>query len=404
MALTKIKNFIDNSLKNVSTPLERTVNLEPEIGIRIVHSVNEKALHVTVLGARHLPQNFGFTRVNSYVVKVKLIPGKEKFETTSRNESWPQWNEEFTFPLRKETKQKFGKTKVVEEEINGSKLIVATLFAILEDKPLIATEKKEAEKNKESPKKAAKKGDGQGASSDSQEPTKNKLLSQFFGKGSDKLADSAVAERKAYDKRRTVGATTISLDSRNFTSKPSKPKHATDVSTGDLWRPLKPISSGISGSDERKESKKGQVELSLCQEKSEKKDEPEGRLVLSLNRLRCPLQTMQEHESLKGQMYIKMSVVDSGRVTHFWKSDRFSPTVSKKFPPDMARVVAENPYEGALRDVSFVIKFVSKNKMGKKTTVGHFVIGPDVTGSYGEQWKQALAKPGQQVTKWQAFQ
>lgn len=70
MALARIKSFIDTGFKTVSTPLDRTVNLEPEVGIKIVHSINEKALHVTILGARHLPQNFGFTRVNSYVVKV----------------------------------------------------------------------------------------------------------------------------------------------------------------------------------------------------------------------------------------------------------------------------------------------------------------------------------------------
>ncbi|KOC61804.1 hypothetical protein WH47_03061 [Habropoda laboriosa] len=411
MALAKIKNFIDTGLKSVSTPLDRTVNLEPEVGIRIVHSMNEKALHVTVLGARHLPQNFGFTRVNSYVVKVKLIPGKEKFETTSKNESWPLWNEDFTFHLRKETKQKFGKTKVIEEEINGSRFIVATLYAILEDKPLIATDKKEAEKEKtalsptkELAKKANKKKDGQGASSENQEPTKNKLFSQFFGKGTDKVTETSVTERKLYEKRRTVGATTISLDPKNFTSKPAKPKHPSDVWTGDLWRPLRPISSGILGADEKKENRKGQVELSLCQEKSDKNEEGSEKLVLSLHRLRCSLQTMHEHETLKGQMYIKMSVVDNGRVTHFWKSDRFAPCVSMKFAPDLAAVVADNPYQGALKDVSFVIKFVSKNKMGKKTTVGHFVIGPDVGGSYGEQWKQALAKPGQQITKWQSFE
>ncbi|XP_020279755.1 uncharacterized protein LOC109852729 [Pseudomyrmex gracilis] len=408
MALAKIRNFIDSGLKTVSTPLDRTVNLEPEVGIRIVHSLNDKALHVTVLGARHLPQNFGFTRVNSYVVKVKLIPGKEKFETTTRNESWPQWNEEFTFLLRKETKQKFGKPKVVEEEINGSKFIVATLYAILEDKPLIATEKKESDKDKsptkgESLKKGGKKKEGQ-SSSDNQDSTKNKLFSQFFGKGSDKLAESATVERKAYDKRRTVGATTIPLDPKNFNSKPPKPKHASDVSTGDLWKPLRPIASGISGAEERRENKKGQVELSLCLSKGEKDEDSGGQLILSLSRLRCSLQTMHEHEGLKGQMYLKMSVVDGGRVTHFWKSDRFAPTVSMKFSPETARVVADNPYKGALNDVSFVVKFVSKNKMGKKTPVGHFVIGPEVGGTYGEQWKQALAKPGQQITKWQAFE
>ncbi|CAL1676239.1 unnamed protein product [Lasius platythorax] len=410
MALAKLRNFIDNNLKTVSTPLDRTVNLEPEVGIRIVHSPNDKTLHVTVLGARHLPQNFGFTRVNSYVVKVKLIPGKEKFETTTKNESWPQWNEGFTFLLRKETKQKFGKSKVVEEEISGSRFIVATLYAILEDKPLIATEKKDSDKEKTSPtkgdslKKGGKKKEGQSGSTENQEPTKNKLLSQFFCKGPEKLAESTAAERRAYDKRRTIGATTIPLDPKNFACKPPKSKHAGDVSTGDLWKPLRPIASGISGAEERKENKKGQVELSLCLSKGEKDEDSGGQLILSLSRLRCSLQTMHEHEGLKGQMYLKMSVVDNGRVTHFWKSDRFAPTVSTKFSPETARVVADNPYKGALNDVSFVVKFVSKNKMGKKTPVGHFVLGPDVGGAYGEQWKQALAKPGQEITKWQAFQ
>lgn len=410
MALAKLRNFIDNNLKTVSTPLDRTVNLEPEIGIRIVHSQNDKTLHVTVLGARHLPQNFGFTRVNSYVVKVKLIPGKEKFETTTKNESWPQWNETFTFLLRKEIKQKFGKSKVIEEEINGSRFIVATLYAILEDKPLIATEKKDSDKEKTSPakgesaKKGGKKKEGQGGSTENQESTKNKLLSQFFGKGTDKLAEPTVTERRAYDKRRTIGATTIPLDSKNFVCKPPKSKHTSDVSTGDLWKPLRPIASGILGAEDRKENKKGQVELSLCLSKGEKDEDSGGQLILSLSRLRCSLQTMHEHEGLKGQMYLKMSVVDNGRVTHFWKSDRFAPTVSTKFSPETARVIADNPYKGALNDVSFVVKFVSKNKMGKKTPVGHFVLGPDIGGAYGEQWKQALAKPGQEITKWQAFE
>lgn len=71
MAIAKIKTFLDASLKTVSAPLERVnTTIEPEVGIRVIHSPNEKCLRVTVLGARHLPSNFGFTRVNSYVVKV----------------------------------------------------------------------------------------------------------------------------------------------------------------------------------------------------------------------------------------------------------------------------------------------------------------------------------------------
>ncbi|XP_034939960.1 uncharacterized protein [Chelonus insularis] len=405
MAIARLKSFLDTSIKSVTTPLDRTANLEPEIGLRIIYSPNQKTISVTVLGARHLPQNFGFTRVNSYVVKVKFFPHKEKFETTAKNESWPQWNEEFIFNLCKETKMKFGKSKLTEDVLDGSKLIIATLYAILEDKPLIATEKKEADKENtksENSKKDGKKRESTVASG-SQESKSHKFLNQFFNKSQDKDKDILV-EKKTLDKRRTVGAMTISLDPKNFVTKPSRPKHADDVSTGDVWKPLKPIASGISGAEERRENKKGQVEMILVQEKSDKKDISDGRLILSLSRLKCSLQTMHEHEALKGQMYIKMSVVDNGRVTHFWKSDRFNPSVTMKFAEDQAQVIAENPYEGALKDVSFVVKFVSKNKMGKKTTVGHFVIGPDVGGTYSEQWKQAVAKPGQRITKWQAFE
>lgn len=78
MAFAKIKNIIDSGLKSVSMPLDHTASLEPEIGIRIVHSSNEKALRVTVIGARHLPQNFGFFRVNNYVVKVSVTKSKKQ--------------------------------------------------------------------------------------------------------------------------------------------------------------------------------------------------------------------------------------------------------------------------------------------------------------------------------------
>lgn len=185
------------------------------------------------------------------------MPGKEKYETTTKNESWPQWNEEFVFNLRKETKSKFGKTKVVEEELGGSRFIVATLFAILEEKPLIATEKKGNEKEKAKikekidVKKGGKKREDNSATSTTQESNKNKFLSQLFSKSTDKVADQNSPEKKIFDKRRTVGATTVPLDSRNFTTRPLKAKHQSDVSTGDIWRTLKAISSGIAGAEDR---------------------------------------------------------------------------------------------------------------------------------------------------------
>lgn len=186
-----------------------------------------------------------------------MLPGKEKYETTTKNESWPQWNEEFVFNLRKETKSKFGKTKVVDEELGGSRFIVATLYAILEDKPLVATEKKENEektKTKEKnslTKKSGKKKEDNCGSSTTQDSNKNKFFSQIFSKTTDKVADQNSPERKIFDKRRVIGATNVPLDSRNFITKPIKAKHQNDVSTGDMWRTLKAISSGITGAEDR---------------------------------------------------------------------------------------------------------------------------------------------------------
>lgn len=109
-------------------------------------------------------------------------------------------------------------------------------------------------KEKKDGKKGNKDGD-QGSSTTSkpaeQQSKSSKLLNQLFGKSSDKIAESPAIERKAFEKRRTIGATTIPLDPRNFSNKPTKAKHPQDVSTGDMWRTLKPISSGISGAEER---------------------------------------------------------------------------------------------------------------------------------------------------------
>lgn len=159
--------------------------------------------------------------------------------------------------MSKETKSKFGRTKVTEEELNGSKFIVATLYAVLEDKPLIATDKKEAESDKtkgESSKKG-KKDVGQASKNPfaTQDSSKGNLLTQFFGKSDDKATSvpQKSARERIFDKRRTLGAATVKLDPSTFVTKPVKPKNPGDVSTGETWWPLKPISSGISGAEER---------------------------------------------------------------------------------------------------------------------------------------------------------
>lgn len=128
------------------------------------------------------------------------------------------------------------------------------MYAILEDKPLIGTEKKDIDKNKTDGlfKKDNKKNKDStsvnDASSSQVVKSSNKFLNQLFNKSQDK--DDKIPERRKVDHRRTIGATTIPLDLKNFTIKPSK-CHADDVSTGDIWKPLRPITSGISGAEER---------------------------------------------------------------------------------------------------------------------------------------------------------
>lgn len=76
-------------------------------------------LDVHLIGARHLPSNFGLKTVEGYIVKVrielpneacpadcvesvlqvKLFPGSAKFDSSIQTSSWPKFNETFRFPL-----------------------------------------------------------------------------------------------------------------------------------------------------------------------------------------------------------------------------------------------------------------------------------------------------------------
>lgn len=184
-------------------------------------------------------------------LQIKLLPDKQQFETTSKNESWPQWNEEFTFQLRKETKSRFSKLQTSEDDLNASRFVIATLYAILENKPLISSEKKENEKEnttKQSPKKGETTSGG--TASSSTESKTNKIFGHFFDKKKSS-SEAQVVDKKNIDKRRVIGATTISLDPKNFVTKPPKSNFSNDVATTDMWKPLRAITSGISGADER---------------------------------------------------------------------------------------------------------------------------------------------------------
>lgn len=71
----------------------------PAVGFR--PRAHAAKLQVMVLGARHLPARLPGLGAPAagYIVKVKLFPGAAKFETEQQAESWPVFNESFSFPL-----------------------------------------------------------------------------------------------------------------------------------------------------------------------------------------------------------------------------------------------------------------------------------------------------------------
>jgi hypothetical protein len=57
-------------------------------------------LEVHLIGARHLPSNFGLKSIEGYQIKVKLFPGDTKFISSILMTSWPKINENFRFPMQ----------------------------------------------------------------------------------------------------------------------------------------------------------------------------------------------------------------------------------------------------------------------------------------------------------------
>ncbi|CAB0034066.1 unnamed protein product [Trichogramma brassicae] len=98
-----------------------------------------------------------------------------------------------------------------------------------------------------------------------------------------------------------------------------------------------------------RENEKGLLEISVLQEmkSGDKKDSKSaGHLVLTLMRLRCSLQSMHEHETLKGHKYIKMSMVDADRVTHFLMNTFLDE--AKKSPTDTSSSVQRSATRTAI--------------------------------------------------------
>jgi hypothetical protein len=131
-AITSIKNAIGfkGSTKKESVtriPKDDSLDIVPTVGFRVGYKMGTTKLQVLVLGARHLPAKVGMTPLIGYTIKVKLFPGKDKFETGSKPESWPVYNQNFNFEIANIPVGKTGKP--LSEVLRASNFLVFTIYA-----------------------------------------------------------------------------------------------------------------------------------------------------------------------------------------------------------------------------------------------------------------------------------
>lgn len=131
-AITSIKKAIGykgSTKKKPETPIPKDDSLAtvPTVGFRVSYKMGTTKLRVLVLGARHLPAKVEMTRVFGYTIKVKLFPGEDKFETGSKPESWPVYNQNFNFQIANISVGKTGKP--LSEVLKASNFLVFTIYA-----------------------------------------------------------------------------------------------------------------------------------------------------------------------------------------------------------------------------------------------------------------------------------
>lgn len=361
--INTVKNYFKKKNENVQ---QRANCSMPQIGFRISFCENNKELKVKVIGARLLPTDYGSVRPRGYLVKITVYPGKQKFETKTVKDSWPTINEEFSCTIVP--------VKKIDDYFKGH-FVSFTIYAIL-------GKEEEEQRQNEKPRSILKRyfsfGDGE----------------EFISLRNSSFRRSGSQRRSSYNStmsnRRTVGAVTYNLDRKLFTQ-----KLRTDViSTPDIWRNVTEITSGIQ--TQPRDGTKGSIELTLQYGVSE--DGRNDVVEVTVTKFRCSLQTMQLHESIGGQLYIKITAFEYEDLIQKMKSDKFEPTISLKLEANTATLRATvNKYN--LEQVKILIRLMSRNIMGKKTLLGKIEI--DRNSNF---WKEIVASPSVAITKMVNFE
>jgi len=128
-SIKKVIGYRGSTKKDSETriPKDDSLAVVPTVGFRVCYKMGTTKLQVLVLGARHLPLKVGMTLVSGYTIKVKLFPGRDKFETESKPESWPVYNQNFNFEIANISVGKTGKP--LSEVLSSSNFLVFTICA-----------------------------------------------------------------------------------------------------------------------------------------------------------------------------------------------------------------------------------------------------------------------------------
>lgn len=141
----------------------------------------------------------------------------------------------------------------------------------------------------------------------------------------------------------------------------------------------------------QREGKNGSVEMTLSYAISE--DRKNDVVEISITKFRCSLQTMQQHEKLGGQLYIKITASEQNDLIQKMKSDKFEPTISLKLEANTATLRATVNNDN-IEQVKILVRLICKNILGKKIILGKIEID-----SNNDLWKEIVRTPSVPITK-----
>lgn len=472
--LLPTKTLYENTSQATAGNKKKAANgsgkVEPEVGFKLTLDIGKTKtpkekdhppeLQVHLIGARHLPGSFGLKSVQGYMVKVKLFPGSNKYDSEIKSTSWPKFDQVFKFSLEPSHKSSFKRKKDPTTNVESppekffkGNFIVFTVLALLELPPGTASAFKDTYANFKR----------QGSLILKQRPSFLKLQSEDANQKSekpqktsnDKEADKAAKQPPPSltpsESNRNIGSVTWFLDPKVFIEDRSG-----NFVTDEMWLPIKELAvrhvaeSKVSVQS----SAKGQIELTLelceCEPEipltpattpvgaasnnpfeeasgDDKSDLPRQNRIsfkavknlmkmtkkpivkglclrVTTSRMRCSIKAKESFEKITSDMYIKTSAYQSDVFMRAWKSDSFAPTLSLRWDPKEAVILVPLQSEEDLEYTNVRISIATKNKVGKKIVFGEIDIGPTAQGSLLEHWGNMINSRGTPVTMWHNFE